>query len=422
MSNEPVPGEKVLYRSKKVQKVAVSEILLTGARANRMRREGADVIILGAGEPDFDTPQNVKEAAIAALREGKTKYTALEGTIELRSAISSKLKNENGLEYSASEIIVSCGAKHVIYNAFAATLDEGDEVIIPAPYWTSYEDMVLINGGTPKIVACSEEKAFKLTASMLKGAITSRTRWVMLNSPSNPTGAAYSISELEEILDVVRRYPRLLLISDEIYEHIVYDGYNHVSPAKLAPDLRNRILVVNGVSKAYAMTGFRIGWGAGPAELISAMAVVQSQTTSSASSIGQAAALAALEGPQDEVILRAKAFEERRNYLLSSFSRINGITCATPMGAFYLFPNIKGLLGAVASNGRKLRVDRDVTDYLLEVAHVALLPGSAFGLPGYMRLSYAASLASLTTAMERISSAVHDLYLKETCRASQRTD
>lgn len=411
-------GEEITYRSQSLEKIEVSEILLIGARAQKMRQEGQDVIILGAGEPDFDTPNHIKQAAYKALSTGHTKYTTLEGTRELRNAISSKLNRENGLHYSQTEIIVSCGAKHVIFNALAGTLNHGDEVIIPAPYWSSYLDMVLINRGVPKIIPCPEELGFKLSASALKAAITERTRWIMLNSPSNPTGAAYSMSELEAILEVLRQHPDILIMSDEIYEHIVYDGYKHISPARLAPDLRSRILVVNGVSKAYAMTGFRIGWGAGPAELISAMAVVQSQTTSSASSVGQAAALVALEGPQDEVSRRAKAFEERRNYLLTAFSQIKGISCIAPLGAFYLFPNIKDFLGTKTPGGKTLSEDRNVTDYLLSAANVALVPGTAFGMPGYMRLSYAASLSSLTEAMQRIAVAFEKLDLDRKVKAT----
>ncbi|TPI61482.1 pyridoxal phosphate-dependent aminotransferase [Mesorhizobium sp. B3-1-3] len=417
MSVTVVPGEMPEYRSKTLQKIGVSEILRIGARAQEMRRSGHDVIILGAGEPDFDTPDHVKEAVTRALKDGQTKYTALEGTLELREAISAKLERENGLVYRPSEIIVCCGAKQVIFNALAATLEPGDEVVIPTPFWTSYEDMVTINRGQPKLVPCGEDRHFKLDAAALEAALTNKTRWVMLNSPSNPTGAAYTAGELSSLLEVLRRHPRVLVMSDEIYEHIVYDGFSHVSPARLAPDLRSRFLIVNGVSKAYAMTGFRIGWGSGPAELIAAMAVVQSQVTSSASSIGQASALAALNGPQEVVGQRAEAFGRRRDYLISSLTRIPGISCEAPKGAFYLFPSVKGIIGSRGPSGRPLLEDRDVTEYLLERAHVALVPGSAFALPGHMRLSYAASQASLTAAVARIAEAVSLLDFRRVASA-----
>jgi aspartate aminotransferase len=405
------------YRSSTLKKVGISEILQIGARAQKMRREGRDVIILGAGEPDFDTPDHIKDATVKALMEGQTKYTALEGTLELREAISAKLERENGLTYGPSEIIVSCGAKQVIFNALAATLEEGDEVIIPTPFWTSYEDMVVINGGKPKLVPCGEDRLFKLDANALEAAITNRTRWVMINSPSNPTGTAYSQEELMSLIEVLRRHPKVLVMSDEIYEHIVYDGFAQVSPARLAPDMRARFLVVNGVSKAYAMTGFRIGWGSGPAELIAAMAAVQSQVTSSAPSVGQAAALAALTGPQGIVKDRARAFGERRDFLLSAFSNIPGITCVAPQGAFYLFPSVQGLFGSVTPDGKVLQDDRQVTNYLLDQANVALVPGSAFALPGYMRLSYAASQASLASAATRIADAVSSLDFRRAASA-----
>jgi aspartate aminotransferase len=417
MSITAIQSEAPRYQSTRLARIGVSEILRIGGRAQQMRRSGRDVIILGAGEPDFDTPDHIKEAAAKAIRDGQTKYTALEGTLELREAITSKLERENGLFYGPAEIIVSCGAKQVIFNALAATLEPGDEVVIPTPFWTSYEDMVIINGGTPKLVPCGPERQFKIDAAALEAALTKRTRWVMLNSPSNPTGAAYTAAELLALLDVLRRHPQVLVMSDEIYEHIVYDGFEHVSPARLAPDMRARFLIVNGISKAYAMTGFRIGWGSGPSELIAAMAAVQSQVTSSASSIGQAAALAALNGPQEIVGHRAEAFCKRRDYLISHLTRIPGISCEAPKGAFYLFPSVNGLIGSHTPNGKRILEDRDVTEYLLEHAHVALVPGSAFALPGHMRLSYAASQESLTAAVERIADAVSCLDFRRVASA-----
>jgi aspartate aminotransferase len=389
--------------------ISISEILRIGERAQEMRRSGRDVIILGAGEPDFDTPIHVKEAACKAIHDGKTKYTALEGTPELRSAICDDIKLVSNVEYSRSEVIVSSGAKQVIFNALAATLERGDEVILPTPYWTSYEDMVVINGGVPTLVPCGDDKDFKVDPDSLERAITPRTRWIILNSPSNPTGAAYHRRELQALLDVIEPHPQVMVLSDEIYQHIVYDGFDHVSAAELSPQLRDRILVVNGVSKTYAMTGWRIGWGAGPRGMIEAMAAVQSQVTSCASSVGQAAALAALVGPQDDVYSRVEAFRLRRDMLVKELNSMPGITCRVPDGAFYVFPNCRGLMNTVTPSGKRLLEDRHVTDYFLEEANVAVVPGSSFGMPGYFRISYAASLDSLREACKRLSGAVHAL-------------
>lgn len=394
------------YQSSRLRAISVSEILRIGERAQEMRRGGKDVIILAAGEPDFDTPVHVKEAAAKAIHDGKTKYTALEGTAELRTAISGNIKRQSNIEYSLSEIIVSSGAKQVIFNALAATLEPGDEVILLAPYWTSYEDMVLINGGLPVPVTCGDDKGFKVDPESLERAITPRTRWVILNSPSNPTGAAYDRQELQALLNVIESHPQVMVLSDEIYGHIVYGDFAHVSAAALSPRLRDRILVVNGVSKAYAMTGWRIGWGAGPRGMIEAMAVVQSQVTSCASSVGQAAALAALLGPQGDVYSRVEAFRLRRDMLVKELNSIPGITCRNPDGAFYVFPSLQGLLNTMTPSGRHLLEDQHVTDYFLDEANVAVVPGSSFAMPGYFRISYAASLDSLREACKRLSSAV----------------
>jgi aspartate aminotransferase len=397
------------YRSSRLQSIAVSEILQIGARAQALRRSGKDVIVLAAGEPDFDTPDHIKAAAAGAVGAGQTKYTALEGTPDLRSAICDKLRNENELDYSPAEIVVSSGAKQVIFNALAATLEPGDEVVLPAPYWTSYSDMIRFSGGVPRIVPCSEETGFKLRPGALESAITPHTRWLLLNSPSNPTGAGYHRDEIRQLLAVLQHHPRVLLLSDEIYEHIIYDRFEHVSAAALAPALRNRTLTVNGVSKAYAMTGWRIGWGAGPRGLIDAMAAVQSQVTSCASSVGQAAALAALTGPQDEIAVRKDAFRRRRDALVTALNDIPGMHCRVPDGAFYVFPSIKGLLGMLTPDRVPLRSDVDIINYFLGSAHVALVPGSAFGMPGYCRVSYAASTQHLQEACKRLSRAVQEL-------------
>jgi len=403
------PASADLYRSSRLQSIEVSEILQIGARAQALRRSGKDVIVLAAGEPDFDTPDHIKVAAAKAIDAGQTKYTPLEGTPDLRSAICHKMKSENGIGYSPTEIIVSSGAKQVVFNALAATLEPGDEVVLPAPYWTSYFDMIRFNGGVPKVVLCGEETGFKLRPGALESAITPHTRWILLNSPSNPTGAGYHRNEVEQLLAVLQRYPRILLLSDEIYEHIIYDRFEHVSPAAIAPALRDRILIVNGVSKAYAMTGWRIGWGAGPRPLIDAMAAVQSQVTSCASSVGQAAALAALSGPQDEIAVRKDAFQRRRDALVDALNEIPGIHCRVPNGAFYAFPSIKTLVGSLTPDHIALHSDVDITNYFLGSAHVALVPGSAFGMPGYCRISYAASAQNLLEACKRLSCAVQEL-------------
>ena len=389
----------------------VSEILRIGARAAQMRKAGVPVIILGAGEPDFDTPENVIAAATAAMRAGDTKYTALDGTPELKAAIAAKFRRDSGLEFSAKEISVCAGAKQVIYNALMATLDPGDEVIIPTPYWTTYSAMVDIAGGTAITIPCGAESGFRLTAAQLEAAITPKTRWLMLNSPSNPTGAAYREEDYLPLLEVLERHPQVWLMSDEIYEHITYDGFRPVTPAQLAPWIRARTLIVSGVSKAYAMTGWRIGYGAGPAELISAMAVVQSQSTSNPCSIAQAAAVEALNGPQDFLRERAASFAKRRDIVVGALNAIGGIDCLTPEGAFYTFASCAGLIGATTPEGALLDSDRAFCSWLLETAHVATVPGAAFGLSPYFRISYATSEEELREAMRRITEACAKLTL-----------
>lgn len=389
----------------RIASIGVSKILQIGARAAGMKRSGLPVIILGAGEPDFDTPDNVKRAAKAAIDRGETKYTALDGTPELKQAIVDKFRRENGLDYVTDEVTVGTGAKQILFNAFMATLDAGDEVIIPTPYWTSYSDIVELCGGVPVLVPCEADAGFRLTAAQLRDAITPRTRWVLLNSPSNPSGAAYGEADYRPLLDVLLEHPHVWLMVDDMYEHIVYDGFRFVTPVALEPRLRARALTINGVSKAYAMTGWRIGYAGGPRDLIKAMAVIQSQATSCPSSISQAASVEALNGPQDFLKERQESFRRRRDLVVSALNAIPGLTCRTPEGAFYTFASCAGLIGRTTPAGRSIATDADFTDYLLEKAHVAVVPGEAFGLSPYFRISYATSEAELTEALERIAAA-----------------
>jgi aspartate aminotransferase len=389
----------------RISTIGVSEILKIGARAQAMKRDGKPVIILGAGEPDFDTPDHVKRAATAAMLRGETKYTALDGTPELKTAIRKKFARENDLSYEQDEITVATGAKQVLFNAMMATLDPGDEVIIPTPYWTSYSDIVEIAEGKPVLIACDVEAGFRLRAEQLEAAITPKTRWVMLNSPSNPSGAAYSAEDYRPLLDVLLKYPHVWLLVDDMYEHIVYDGFRFVTPAALEPRLKNRTLTVNGVSKAYAMTGWRIGYAGGPRALIKAMAVVQSQSTSCPSSISQAAAVEALNGPQDFLKERTESFKRRRDLVVAALNAIDGLECRVPEGAFYTFSGCSGVLGKTTPSGRRIETDTDFCAYLLEDAHVAVVPGSAFGLSPFYRISYATSEAELREALERIAKA-----------------
>jgi aspartate aminotransferase len=359
--------------------------------------------------PTFDTPEHIKEAAVRAMRAGATKYTALDGTAELKSAIRGKFKRDNDLDFAQNEVTVSTGAKQVLFNAMMATLDAGDEVIIPTPFWVSYADIVLIAGGKPVLVPCSEQDGFRLTAGALENAITPRTRWVMLNSPSNPSGAAYSEADYRPVLDVLIRHPDVWLMVDDMYEHIVYDDFRFVTPAAIEPRLRDRTLTINGVSKAYAMTGWRIGYAGGPSALIKSMAVVQSQSTSCASSISQAAAIEALNGPQDIVRERCRSFAARRDLVIDALNAIPGITCRKPEGAFYTFANCSGLIGRRSPQGDTLQTDADFARYLLQAVGVAVVPGSAFGLAPYFRISYATSTAELAEACRRIADAAMQL-------------
>ncbi|OCI97724.1 MULTISPECIES: pyridoxal phosphate-dependent aminotransferase [unclassified Rhizobium] len=395
--------------AERLAQIGVSEILKITGLANELKRQGRDVIILGAGEPDFDTPDNIKEAAIRAIAAGQTKYTALDGTAELKAAIRHKFSKENALEFDQSEITVSAGAKQVIYNAMMATLNPGDEVVIPTPFWVSYADIVLIAGGRPVLVPCSEKNGFRLSAEDLEAAITPKTRWLMLNSPSNPSGAAYSESQYRPILDVLLGHPQVWLMVDDMYEHIVYDDFNFVTPVAIEPRLRDRTLTINGVSKAYAMTGWRIGYAGGPAELIKSMAVVQSQSTSCPSSVSQAAAVEALTGPQEILTERKRSFQQRRDFVVNALNEIQGITCRVPEGAFYTFSSVAGLIGRRAPDGQIIASDSDFANYLLRNVGVAVVPGTAFGLAPYFRISYATSLAELQDACRRIANATAQL-------------
>ncbi|MDU1665158.1 MAG: pyridoxal phosphate-dependent aminotransferase [Bradyrhizobium sp.] len=382
--------------------IGVSEILKVTGLAAQMKREGQNVIILGAGEPDFDTPEPIKDAAARAMRDGATKYTALDGSPELKAAIRAKFKRDNGLDFAQDEITVSAGAKQVLFNAMMATLDPGDEVIIPTPFWVTYADIVAIAGGTPVLVPCSEANGFRLSPEDLARAITPRTRWLMLNSPSNPSGAAYSEHQYRPILDVLLKHPSVWLMVDDIYEHIIYDGFRFVTPVAIEPALRNRTLTVNGVSKAYAMTGWRIGYAGGPANLIKAMATIQSQSTSNPCSIAQWAAVEALNGPQDFIPANNKVFKERRDLAVSMLNQASGIECPRPEGAFYVYPSCAGTIGKTAPSGKVIDNDETFVTELLETEGVAVVHGSAFGLGPAFRISYATKTSDLEEACKRI--------------------
>jgi aspartate aminotransferase len=383
-------------------RVKPSATMAADAKARELRAQGRNVISLAAGEPDFDTPDNIKDAAIKAIRDGKTKYTNVDGIPELKEAICAKFARENGLTYKPSQINVSPGGKPVIFNALMATLNPGDEVVIPAPYWVSYPDMAALAGGTPVPVMTTAENGFKLQAADLEAAITPRTRWLILNSPSNPSGAAYTKDELRAVADVLLRHPQVWILTDDMYEHLVYGDFEFFTIAQVEPKLYDRTLTMNGVSKAYAMTGWRIGYAGGPEALIKAMAKVESQTTSNPCSISQWAAVEALNGPQDFIKPNAKKFEERRDLVVSMLNQANGIQCPTPEGAFYVYPSIKGLIGKTSPSGAKIETDEDFAVELLEREGVALVFGGAFGLSPFFRISYATSTENLEEACRRI--------------------
>lgn len=379
------------------------------SRARELIAAGVDVISLASGEPDFDTPSHAIDAAIAAMRAGETKYTGTGGTPQLRKAIIEKFRRDNGLEFGDNEIIASAGLKNVIYLALVASLNPGEEVIVPAPHWVSYTDMTVLAGGTPVVIRCSENTGFKLQPDALKAAITKKTRWLMLNAPNNPSGTIYSREELEGLAAVLREHPHVMVMVDEIYEHILFDGRKFHSLAAVAPDIGKRTLTLNGVSKAYAMTGWRLGFAGGPAPLIAAMKKVQSQTLGAISSITQAASIAALTGPQDFLAERSASFQQRRDTVVELLDKVPGLRCHRPEGAFYLFVHCGGLIGKKTSAGRTIETDADVAAFLLDQAQVVVVAGAAYGLSPYIRLSIATSIEKLRLACQRIAAAVTTL-------------
>ncbi|MGR4866387.1 pyridoxal phosphate-dependent aminotransferase [Caulobacter sp. LARHSG274] len=385
-----------------LRRIAPSATIAISAKARALQAAGRDVIGLAAGEPDFDTPDNIKDAGIAAIKAGKTKYTDPDGMPELKQAICAKFKRENGLDYKPSQVHIAPGGKPVIYNALVATLDPGDEVIIPAPYWVSYPDMVLLAGGTPVRVATTAERGFKLTPEALEAAITPKSKWLIINSPSNPSGGAYTRAELRALADVLLRHPQVWVLTDDMYEHLVFDDFEFTTIAQVEPQLYDRTLTMNGVSKAYAMTGWRIGYAAGPEPLIKAMAKMISQTTSNPSSISQWAAVEALNGTQDFIKPNAKLFQERRDLVVSMLNQAQGLHCPTPEGAFYVYPSCAGLIGKTAPSGKVIASDEDFAVELLETEGVAVVHGAAFGLSPFFRISYATSNAVLEDACARI--------------------
>ena len=387
-----------LKRVKPSPTIAVSNL------AMELKAQGRDIISLGAGEPDFPTPVNIAAAGIKAIEQGKTRYTAVDGIPELKKAICGKFKRENNLNYTPAQISVGTGGKQVLYNAFMATLNPGDEVIIPAPYWVSYPDMVLLASGTPVIVTATLENNFKITPEQLEAAITPKTKWFLFNSPSNPTGAGYSRSELKALTDVLLRHPHVWVMTDDMYEHLAYDDFKFCTPAEVEPQLYDRTLTVNGVSKAYAMTGWRIGYAGGPKNLIAAMRMIQSQSTSNPCSVSQWAAVEALDGSQDFIAPNALMFARRRDLVVKALNAIPGITCPNPEGAFYVYPSIAGLIGKTTANGKKIANDEDFATALLEDTGVAVVFGSAFGLSPNFRISYATSDGELAEACKRIAS------------------
>ena len=390
----------------RVQRIKPSPSSAAADRAAELRRQGKSIVNLVVGEPDFDTPAHIREAAIEAMNRGETRYTQTAGTPALRAAIAAKLQRENGLSYDPKQIIVTCGAKHAIFNALAVTVEAGDEVLIPAPYWVSYPDMALACDGVPVVVPCTEADGFKLTPTVLERAITPRTRWLIVNSPTNPSGATYTTAELRALADVLLRHPHVLVMMDDIYEHIRFEADTPQHLLAVEPELSSRTLVINGVSKTYAMTGWRIGYVAGPADLIGALETLQSQSTSNACSISQAAALAALTGDQTFVQQSVRIYKERRDHALAALNAIPGISCKTPGGAFYLYVNCSGMIGRTTPHGKRLESDVDVVLYLLEQAGVALIAGSAYGVSPFFRMSIATSIEVIDDGCRKIAAAV----------------
>ncbi len=393
------------FIAERLSRIKPSPTNAAQAKFLEMKAAGKDVIGLAAGEPDFPTPDHIKEAAYKAIRENDTRYTAVAGTPALRQAICGKLKRDHGLDYTPGQVTVSSGGKQVIFNAMLATLNPGDEVIVPAPYWVSYPEMVLVADGTPVIVQCPESKGFKLQPEDLERAITPRTKWLIMNSPSNPTGAAYSRAELRAICDVLLRHPQVWILTDDMYEKLVYDGFEFHTPAEIEPKLYERTLTMNGVSKAYCMTGWRIGYGAGPQKLITAMTTIQSQSTSNASSISQAASVAALNGPTDFIPKNNEVFRQRRDLIVSMLNQAKGIRCTRPEGAFYVYPSCAGLIGKKTPDGKTIASDTDFVNYLLETEGLSVVQGSAFGMGPNFRISYATATELVEEAGRRIQRA-----------------
>ena len=395
--------------SPRLSRIKLSPSTMAAQKVRDLRAAGRDIVGLTIGEPDFNTPEHVKRAVIAAMDRNETKYPPIFGIPQLREAVQRKFIRDNGLDYSIDQIMVGTGSKQILFNTLLATLEPGDEVIIPAPYWISYLDMTLVADGTPVVVNCSMENGFKITPRQLESAITPRSKWLMINSPGNPSGAIYSRSELLALAEVLRRHPQVWILSDDIYEHLRFDGVEFCTMAQVAPDLADRTLTVNGVSKAYAMTGFRLGYAAGPRELINAMVKLQSQSTAGVNSLSQWAALEALDGPQEFIAERAAAFQERRDRLLDILNAVPGITCDRPQGAFYLFPRVEGLIGRRTPQGKVLENEQDIVLHLLEHAGVAVVQGAAYGLSPYMRISIAYALDSVIEGGRRIAKAVAEL-------------
>jgi len=391
--------------SSRVNNIKPSLTIATNMKAQELKREGTDIIVLAAGEPDFDTPEHIKNVAIKAINDGFTKYVPGKGTTDLQQAIQKKFKQDNGLDYDLSNITVGVGGKHIIYNAFSATINSGDEVIIPAPYWVSYPDIVILNDGVPVVVECGEEYGFKLNPEDLEKNITKKTKWLMLNSPSNPTGSLYSKQELIALGEILKKHEQVYVLSDDIYEKIVYDDHKFHTFAEVCPDLKDRTLTMNGLSKSYCMTGWRVGYAAGPSNVINAMNKVQSQNVSSTASISMAASVEALNGDQNFISSNNESFLRRRNLVVKHLNETPGLSCRTPEGAFYVFASCKGVLGKKTESGKILNTDGDFMDYLLEDVGVAGVQGSAFGLEGFFRISYATSDSILEDACQRIKNA-----------------
>ncbi len=397
------------FLSERLKKIKPSLTVAVNIKANALKAEGRDVLVLAAGEPDFDTPINIQEAAIKAMKKGETRYVPGKGTAELQNAIKNKFINDNNIKYANDEITVGVGGKHIIFNAFMSTLNKGDEVIIPAPYWVSYPDITILAEGKPIIVACKKQNSFKITPEQLEENITSKTKWFMLNSPSNPTGSTYSYDELKELSKVLLKHENVITLTDDIYEKIIYDNHKFYTLAQVEPKLKNRVLTLNGVSKAYCMTGWRLGYAGGPKEIISGMNKIQSQSTTSTSSISMAAAVEALNGNQDFIDLHNKSFLKRRNMVVEMLNKANGISCDIPTGAFYVYPSCEGCIGKKTLDGKIINSDEDFMNYLLESEGIAGVHGAAFGLSPFFRISYATSDKILKDACDRIIRATNKL-------------